>query len=300
MITRRGFLKAISVAALAGTVGAAYTTLIEPLLMTRVKSYKLRPPNWSEAPRLRVAVLSDIHACKPWMTRKRIETIVADTNALKPDAIFLLGDYVSGMDAVTDYLHPGDWSAALSALAAPMGVFAILGNHDWWEDPAAQRAGHGPVVAGRALEKIGIRVLHNDVLRLEKGGKAVWLAGLGDQLALLPGTQYGRGRFQGLDDLAGTLKKVTDDGAVILLAHEPDIFPRVPQRVSLTLSGHTHGGQVNILGWRPVVPSRFGQRYAYGHIEENGRHLIVSGGLGMSIMPIRFGVRPEIVLLQLG
>ena len=99
-----------------------------------------------------------------------------------------------------------------------------------------------------------------------------------------------------------TLAQITDDTTpAILLAHEPDIFPKVPERFGLTLSGHTHGGQVKLpLIGRPIVPSRFGQRYAYGHVIEDERHLIVSGGLGLSNLPIRFGVPPEIVLLELG
>ena len=91
-----------------------------------------------------------------------------------------------------------------------------------------------------------------------------------------------------------------DDAPAILLAHEPDIFPHVPARVGLTLSGHTHGGQIRILGYSPIVPSRYGRRYAYGLVEEEGRRLVVSGGLGCSRYPVRFGVPPEIVLLDLG
>jgi hypothetical protein len=100
---------------------------------------------------------------------------------------------------------------------------------------------------------------------------------------------------------------VTDNAPVILLAHEPDIFPRVPGRVALTLSGHTHGGQVRLFGYSPVVPSRYGNRYAYGHVTEarahspaRPRHLVVSGGLGCSIMPVRVGVPPEITVVTLG
>src|SRR5262249_37930363 len=159
----------------------------------------------------------------------------------------------------------------LGRLEAPLGVHAVLGNHDWWEDRTAQRNGHGPTVARQALELAGISVYENDVLRLQKEQHGFWLAGLGDQLALLPRARWGRARFAGVDDLPGTLAKVTDDAPVILLAHEPDIFPRVPERVSLTLSGHTHGGQVRVLGYSPVVPSRFRNRYAYGHIVENDR-----------------------------
>nr|WP_245265783.1 hypothetical protein [Mesorhizobium sp. LNJC394B00] len=137
-------------------------------------------------------------------------------------------------------------------------------------------------------------------MRLEKNGYGFWIAGLADQLALLPNKAAGRDRFEGLDDLDGTLAKIIDQAPVILLAHEPDIFPKVPGRVSLTLSGHTHGGQVRLFGYSPVVPSRFGNRFAYGHVVENDRNLIVSGGLGFSIAPVRFGMRPEILQIDLG
>lgn len=106
--------------------------------------------------------------------------------------------------------------------------------------------------------------------------------------------------MRGLDDLDGTLMQVTDEAPVILMAHEPDVFPKVPSRVALTLSGHTHGGQIRFLGRSPVVPSRYGNRYAYGHVVEDGRNLIISGGLGCSIAPVRFGVPPEIVVVDLG
>jgi predicted MPP superfamily phosphohydrolase len=100
-----------------------------------------------------------------------------------------------------------------------------------------------------------------------------------------------------VDDLDATLKKVTDDAPLILLAHEPDVVTRVPSRVALQLSGHTHGGQVRVLGWSPVSPS--GRRLAYGHLRMNC-DLVVSGGLGCSIVPFRLGVPPEIVLVTLG
>jgi predicted MPP superfamily phosphohydrolase len=84
------------------------------------------------------------------------------------------------------------------------------------------------------------------------------------------------------------------------MAHEPDIFPQVPRRVAVTLSGHTHGGQVRLLGYAPIVPSKFKDRYVYGHIVEEGRHLVVSGGIGCSGLPVRFGSPPEIVVVELG
>jgi predicted MPP superfamily phosphohydrolase len=103
-----------------------------------------------------------------------------------------------------------------------------------------------------------------------------------------------------VDDLPATLAAVTDDAPLILMAHEPDIFADIPDRVALTVSGHTHGGQVRIFGYAPFVPSRFGRRYAYGHIVEQNRHLIVSAGLGCSNAPIRLGAPPEIVTIELG
>jgi len=131
-------------------------------------------------------------------------------------------------------------------------------------------------------------------VRLEKDGAAFWLAGLGDQEAFwTPTVPFGR------DDLASTLRQVTDDAPVVLMAHEPDIFPRVPDRVSLTVAGHTHGGQIRIFGYAPIVPSRFGNRYVYGHVVEQSRNLVVSAGLGCSGVPVRFGAPPEIVMIEL-
>jgi predicted MPP superfamily phosphohydrolase len=297
MITRRGFLRFVGGSFLSVAAFSAYAVGIEPML-THVKRYALTPPHWPAGLKLRIVALADIHACRPWMTPERIASLVEDANALQPDLIVLLGDYIAGMRLVTDRVTPSQWASALSGLKAPLGVLSILGNHDWWNDGFAQRAGAGPTIARKALEKVGIPVLENDVVRLEKGGHGVWIAGLADQLALLPTRD--RAGFTGLDDLDGTLAKVGDTSPIILLAHEPDIFPKVPWRVSLTLSGHTHGGQVRLFGYSPVVPSRFGNRYAYGHVVENDRNLIVSGGLGFSILPVRFGMRPEILSIDLG
>ncbi|MEO5758066.1 MAG: metallophosphoesterase, partial [Mesorhizobium sp.] len=277
---------------------SAYAVGIEPMLLTHVKHYALTPPHWPVGLKLRIVALADIHACRPWMTPERIASLADDANALQPDLIVLLGDYIAGMRLVTDRVAPSQWASALSGLKAPLGVMSILGNHDWWEDHAAQKAGGGPTIARKALEGVGIPVLENDVVRLEKGGHGFWVAGLADQIALLPNKEHSG--LKGLDDLDGTLARVSDTSPVILLAHEPDIFPKVPGRVALTLSGHTHGGQVRLFGYSPVVPSRFGNRYAYGHVVESDRNLIVSGGLGFSILPVRFGVRPEILSIDLG
>lgn len=316
MISRRSLLKGSLVTLLTGVGLAGYAFGLEPHVRLRVARYGVAPRSWPAGLGLRIAALADLHACAPWMGVPRLREIVEATNRLDADLIVLLGDYVAGHRWVTDWVHSDVWGPELGRLKAPLGVHAVLGNHDWWEDGTAQRNGHGPTFARRALEAAGIRVYENDAMRFQKQQHAFWLAGLGDQLALLPGRRWGRRSFAGVDDLPGTLAKVKDDAPVILLAHEPDVFPQVPERVALTLCGHTHGGQVRVFGYSPVVPSRFGNRYAYGHIVEHerepaarhahlplrstGRHLIVSGGLGCAILPVRIGVPPEIVLVDVG
>ncbi len=163
----------------------AYGIAFEPFF-TRVTRYAFTPKRWSPGLNLTIAVVADLHPCEPWMTAERIDSIVAQTNALKPDLILLLGDYISAMKLVTGDVSPEAWSKSLSKLQAPLGVHAVLGNHDWWHDDAAQQAGSGPTIARRALEAVGIPVYENDAVRLVKDGRPFWLAGLGDQIALLP------------------------------------------------------------------------------------------------------------------
>lgn len=307
MISRRNVLKALATFGL-GTTGFGGYAVAETLRQT-VTHYALTPPNWTPGLKLRVAILADLHVCEPWMSAERIDEIVEQTNGLGADAILLLGDYVVShrMQKFSNPVSPGRWATSLANLKAPFGVHAVLGNHDWWDDIEVQRRRSGPTRAGRALEAVGIPVYENKAVRFVKGDKPFWIAGLGDQWAFWPTNRdyaafvkNGRKDYAGVDDLAGTLRQVTDDAPVLLMAHEPDIFPEVPKRVATTFAGHTHGGQVRILGFTPVVPSKYKSRYAYGHIVEDDRSLIVSGGLGVSGFPIRFGAPPEIVVVDLG
>jgi uncharacterized protein len=298
-ISRRRFLTTLGLSG-ASMVGlSSYGFAVEANWRLDVTRYRVSPRNWPRDMKLSIGVIADVHAGGPTMPADRIREIVAETNALQPDVIVLLGDFAASHKFKTRSVAPEVWAEALGELKAPLGVHAILGNHDWWDDRAAQRAQKGPVLGRRMLERVGIPVYENDATRLVKDGRRFWLAGLGDQLAFIRGRRKrGTRRFQGVDDLDGTLAKVSDQSPVILLAHEPDIFPRVPDRVALTLSGHTHGGQVRVFGYSPKVPSRYGNRYAYGHVVEDDRHLIVSGGLGCSILPVRIGVPPEIVMVD--
>lgn len=298
-VTRRGLLRAVGATIATGTAGAAWGFGIEPMITTVVR-HEIEPvastTPWPTGLRLRIAALSDIHVSEPYMSVERVRRIVERTNALEPDLIVLLGDYVAGSRVVSRLVPAAEWAPALGGLKAPLGVHAVLGNHDWWEDWTAQRTGEMPI-AGRAMQAAGIRVLHNEALPLATAQGTVWLAGLGDQLAFAPARMRGWRRRGAGHDLAATLAPIPEDAPAILLAHEPDIFPRVPRRVALTLSGHTHGGQVRLFGFSPVVPSP--RRYAWGHIREH-TDLVVSGGLGYSLIPVRFGVPPEITLVEIG
>lgn len=288
-MTRRGFFKGLLGVTLAGLFAAFYAVWVEPGWRLRVQRWRIARQGWTAGP-LRIVAIGDLHLGEPYVGLDRLARVVARANALEPDLVVLLGDYAAGHRFISAPVKVADAAPVLAGLKARLGVFAILGNHDWWDDRSAQKRGGGPNLYAEALEAVGIPVLSNRALRLE----GFWLAGLEDQRALLRGKQG----IVGLDDLPGTLAQITDDAPVILLAHEPDVFARKTDRVALQLSGHTHGGQVRLFGWSPVVPSLYGNRYAYGHVREEGRDLVVTGGIGCSIAPIRFGVPPEITLVE--
>jgi len=290
-ITRRGLLTAgFGAAGLAGLLGAGTAAFAadEAANDLRVTSYRLTPPGWPADHRLAIAVVADIHAAGPNMALPRLREVVERTNALGCDLVLLLGDYVAHHRFITETVPDAAWAAELARLRAPLGVHAIYGNHDWW---------HGIDSVRAALASAGIPVLENDAALIGPPGRRFWLAGLGCTIAY----RLGRGRYRGVDDLPGTLRRITTADPVILMAHEPDAFVDIPARVSLTLAGHTHGGQIRIPGlWPHWVPSAYGARFAYGHVVEDGRHMIVSGGLGTSAVPLRLGVPPEIVRIDLG
>jgi predicted MPP superfamily phosphohydrolase len=296
-LTRRTLLAGSLAMVGTGAATAGYARYVEPSMRLAVTTYR-HEARWPVDFPLTIAALADFHVGEPVMGLDRIEEVVALTNALQPDLIVLLGDYTPRMRSITRLVPLPEAARALARLKAPLGVWSILGNHDWWNDADVQRDRRLLPPVRLALEAAGIPVLENRALRLNKSGRSFWLAGLGDSWAyILPGHR----NFAGVDDLPGTLAQLDAHTPAILLAHEPDVFVRVPDRFALTLSGHTHGGQVRIAGWSPVVSSRFGNRFAYGHVVEDGRHLIiVSGGLGCSGMPVRIGVPPEIVLVELG
>jgi predicted MPP superfamily phosphohydrolase len=252
---------------------------IEPRFCLLERTAEAHPRGWpKELDGLRVALISDLHAGSPYVGTARIKGLVERVNAAKPDLIVLLGDYVIQGVAGGTFMPPEDIAGLLKELKAPLGVYAVLGNHDWWLD--------GPRVRD-ALAGRGIKVLENEAVRLERGGRAFRLLGLADQIERKP-------------DTVAPLKGVPESEPVIALVHEPDYFPEIPERIALTLAGHTHGGQVRLpIAGSLIVPSDYGQRFVRGLIKEGGRLLYVTTGVGTSIIPVRFGVPPEYVILTL-
>lgn len=290
-LSRRGLLRSglglVGVAGLAMPGTAAYAAM-EAANSLAITRYRLTPPGWPAGRRLTIAAIADLHAGGPNMGLARVRQVVDAANALGSDLTVVLGDYFATHRFITEVVPHAAWAEELGRLRAPLGVYTILGNHDWWYDIHGVR---------KALDAVHLPVMENDAVLLGEPGRRFWLAGIGDQLAYW----LGPSRFRGVDDLPGTLKRVSTGDPVILLVHEPDIFPQVPERVSLTIAGHTHGGQIRLPFVPPAwAPSQFGARFAYGHIVEHGRHLIVSGGLGTSKVPLRLGVPPELVHITLG
>lgn len=236
-------------------------------------------PRWPAAwPTLRIALLSDPHSGGPRDPLGRLVRAVDVVNAERPDLVLLLGDYIQPRRSPRNWTRAETVADALGVLRAPLGVFAVLGNHD-------VRLPGVPIRA--ALENVGIAVLINTVRRIGTPAGDFWLLGVGD-------------RYRGFDDLGGTLAQVTDQAPMIVMTHSPDLFPDVPTEVALTVAGHTHGGQIRLpLIGAPVVPSDHGQRYLYGHIVEDGHHLFVTRGLGHSSLPLRIGAPPEVVVITL-
>jgi hypothetical protein len=251
---------------------------IEPQRLV-MREVRLTLPHWpAEQDGLRVALLSDLHVGSPYWTLERLEELVAATNREQPDLVLLAGDYLINGVRFGTWVDPESIARVLGGLHAPLGVVSVLGNHDWWNDGGRVR---------RALSSAGILVLENEVHAVQHGGGRFFIVGLADSLTRKV-------------ELRATEALVPVSEPFLVLSHEPDIFPEVDARAALTLAGHTHGGQVRlpVLG-RLIVPSEYGERFAAGHIEEGGRHLFVTTGVGTSILPVRFGVPPEVVVLEL-
>ena len=226
----------------------------------------------------RLALVADLHAGSPPMDVERVRRVAELVDREGADLVALLGDYVDDEAAFAEAVDPADVARELARIRAPLGRVAVLGNHDW-------RSGGERV--RDALRRAGILVLENASRELRSARVPLWVAGVADPTESMP-------------DVASALIGIPERAAVIVLSHDPDLFPSIPRHVALTVSGHTHGGQVDLpLARKKVIPSLFGDRYAAGHVEEDGRHLYVTRGVGTSAWPIRFRSRPEVVVLTL-
>jgi len=251
---------------------------IEPSRLV-VHQESIQVDNWpKELSGLRIALIADIHTGEPFIDDNKLRKIVELTSQQNPDLIVLLGDYMSPNSWHSHRVEPEVTAAAMKNLHAPLGVYAILGNHDWWYNGDKVR---------RAFEANGLPILENEVAEIKWRDKSFWLVGLADSWT----------RPQHVSE---TIAKVPPGSTVIALTHNPDIFPSLPRSVPLLLAAHTHGGQVNLpLIGTPIVPSRFGRKYTAGHVFEDGHHMFVTTGIGTSILPVRFRVTPEIVILTI-
>ena len=221
---------------------------------------------------MRIVFLSDIHAGS-YMNEADLRTIFARVAAIEPDLVLLGGDLINTRER--EILM---YREAIPLLDPPLGVFAVPGNHDhfWGKDLG---------LWSPFLRELGVTILDNSGVRLEHNGSALWLAGVDDLT-------------EGEPDLGSALRGSNPDEPVVLLSHHPDFFYEAsPVRVDLTLSGHTHGGQVLLFGRALISHSRLG--YLRGEFEENGARLYVGRGVGVTLLPIRIGARAEIPILTL-
>ncbi|MDP5211000.1 metallophosphoesterase [Microbulbifer sp. 2205BS26-8] len=245
----------------------------------RIREQAISIDSWPSAcNNKKVAILADLHVGSPYKGIDSLRWIVDKVNARLPDLILLPGDFVIQGVAGGSFVAPEEAARVLGELKAPMGVFAVLGNHDWWLD--AKRV-------EKAFADRGITVLEDRSAKLSNGACELRLVGISDY-------------WEGAHDITKAMDGIDTAETILAFTHNPDIFPELPKQITLTIAGHTHGGQVYLpfIG-RPVVPSRYGQRYAIGHVIEEGKNMYVSPGVGTSILPVRFLVPPEVTLLSI-
>lgn len=223
-----------------------------------------------------IALVADIHMAGPDMPPERVERIVALTNTLEPDIIAVAGDLVSEKRTGTRHYEPHQVIEPLGKLRAKDSVILVPGNHDHW---------YGWSELARELGRFPhITVMQNTAGQFGQ----LAIGGMDDD-------------FTGNDDLTATLSAMEGlAGPRVMLTHTPDLFPEMPNDISLIMAGHTHCGQLRYpWGGSPVQMSEYGEKYACGVVKENGKTLVTSAGLGTSVLPVRFLTHPELWLIEI-
>jgi len=293
-ITRRGLLKlgigVVGGGATAMALGALYTTSVEPGWIEVVRRDVPLPHLAPDLEGLTIALLSDLHVGAV-VPASQVAKAVELANALEPDLVAVLGDFVTGAGG---YAIP--CARELGALRAPLGVYGVLGNHDVWSDPR---------LIVEMLSRNGVAVLRDEVTLVPRGEATLALVGLEDSghsgspsvtpevLAL---------RWHGKLALARRLLSSAQGNALtILLVHNPDVNEFLEDEpVDLALAGHTHGGQIVLpFVGPPLLPSSFGQKYASGLVRAPSSPVYVTRGIGMTRPAVRLNCRPEVTLLTL-
>lgn len=259
-----------------------WAVFVEPRMLF-LREVEVASPVW-RGPPLRIGVIADVHI-GPHMSPERVESLVARMTEAKPDLVVLVGDYINGHGepdrrSARENAMIAEGLAALGRIEAPLGTVAVLGNHDWWYD--------ADLVAD-ALEAEGVAVLENETVFVDRGeGAAFWLAGLAD---------YESETAQ--PDWATTLGRVPAGADILTIAHWPDVFWGAPDRVALTVAGHSHCGQVNLPVVGRVAVSPGSAEWPCGLYAADGRQLYVTGGVGVSVLPVRFRAPPEMAIVTL-
>ncbi len=276
-LTRRGFLGMAGAAAVGVGLYAGEIARHELVTERRTISIEQLPDSFAG---FRIAQISDFHYAsytEPFYLRRVVERV----NALRPDVVLLTGDFVSmaPLERSKSIEYAPLCAAILGKLSCPLR-YGVLGNHDWVVG--------GPAVI-EALRAVGIPILTNEYLPLERDGKRVWLAGVAD--ALSPAIDIER---------AVPPHARGDKEPVLLMCHEPDVLAAVAQYgVDLMLSGHTHGGQVRLPFLPPYFLPPLGKRYVEGHFAKGRTQLYVNRGIGAVGLPFRFNCPSEITEITL-
>lgn len=282
LLTRRQLLAtsalgAIGLAAIGA--GALYHDTAD-LKITRLDVPLRRLPSRFDG--LRIVQLSDFHYDR-YVDVRIITSAVQAANQLQPDLVVLTGDFVTQGPFTGQYDPPSardaePCSQILSRLRSRLGIFAVLGNHDYYTDPN---------VVAEILRSRGFHVLRNHSFAVEQEGSRLWIAGVNDVVA-------------GADDLELALQKIPASETVVLLAHEPDFADWVPPgRVDLQLSGHSHGGQIVLPVIGPPYLPPLARKYPWGLRHLGPLTLYTNRGVGTITLPLRFNCPPEITLFTL-